>query len=928
MAVKRFENAMTALNPAAPLKKIGTHTKVAFKFVGMTTAHLLKIDKLLKPNQSGDMASNHSEIEVLPDEDYDPEAEKEVYSSISPPFFTKEFRAEMFELDRAISSQNPDDLKAAKEEEEYFDVVIRERKDQLAIVDRRLQRKISMHYNDIVEGVMQIGHVNSGLGETIRACEKGRQKLAAVKTSAVMRGMEVTQLHRRRQHLISVLKVVDQIKSLTDREVKFHQHVKNAEFLEAIELCKTVDLTGSIREVIAAAPLIQSWHIRKTDPTSLLTKVDEALVVCCVRLDVRQYEACLRAFLELGDRKNAGPRLIHSLKIVSESIVAKTMQTFVPKGGRTIELLCKNIPQDDVLNCMTAVVSQCALLANNYYLMLQWHEARSTIADGFTEYLNEIRQVLASHCKELCSTLQGNILECLRGFAVQTNKPDHVLRCSLMAHMFIQMCTALGHGQSAGNEVKDIARKFTRAFIHKPRMESLSTMMGREGLHALTGLHFSSVVRHPGVVSFDSFNAIVDKSKEFVRNKIIPPPEPSFVKECHGYTSLAAPTKQAHRTHEDEGFVVIMTSLELCKQMFKYVEDVVSLYPVLASEVLEMLREHAASFFYYVFSNMCIVSPAERTFSSYVAEDDPEIPLELRNAMKELKTCALRTLSDSSMSSHPTFPPVLTQELTLTMKSAKDIFAAPQRVTALQAVDVVIKQFDMTIQACSTVMTGPHKQTYCEAVAKLQKCNLLMFRVCSKRLSAALIPMDLHITNIAEKLKWDIKSFGMLTEASPYTKIIIDTVKTIADRFKVYQNDFPDVTSKNQLLRSLVLHVFASLVEGYSRPKKCTEQGRSLMQKDVTEIHNALSAALGTNIVPNADCVLQFLITFTMTEQDAINWISEWHHMFTTPQLTAILLYGTKMSTSKDRQQQMLTALKDLLKRVGHQEQTLFEALS
>uniref|UniRef100_A0A7C9CXP5 Syndetin C-terminal domain-containing protein n=1 Tax=Opuntia streptacantha TaxID=393608 RepID=A0A7C9CXP5_OPUST len=122
-----------------------------------------------------------------------------------------------------------------------------------------------------------------------------------------------------------------------------------------------------------------------------------------------------------------------------------------------------------------------------------------------------------------------------------------------------------------------------------------------------------------------------------------------------------------------------------------------------------------------------------------------------------------------------------------------------------------------------------------------------------RRTARLLLHIDGFIDRIANA-KWEVKELGL--EHNGYVDLLLEDFKHYRTRL-AHGDLYKEV--QEQLLDYGVEHVAVTLVEGLSRVKRCTDEGRALMSLDLQVLINGLQHIVLKDVKPKLQVVETFI---------------------------------------------------------------------
>ncbi|XP_006662571.2 syndetin [Oryza brachyantha] len=130
--------------------------------------------------------------------------------------------------------------------------------------------------------------------------------------------------------------------------------------------------------------------------------------------------------------------------------------------------------------------------------------------------------------------------------------------------------------------------------------------------------------------------------------------------------------------------------------------------------------------------------------------------------------------------------------------------------------------------------------------------------------------MLLHINGYPDKIanaKWEVKELGI--EHNGYVDLLLGEFKHYKTRL-----DHGGISKELQdlLLEYGIESIAEVLVEGLSRVKRCTDEGRALMSLDLQVLINGLQHIVSANVKPKLQIVDAFIKAYYLPETEYVHW--------------------------------------------------------
>ncbi|KAE9620591.1 hypothetical protein Lal_00019965 [Lupinus albus] len=128
----------------------------------------------------------------------------------------------------------------------------------------------------------------------------------------------------------------------------------------------------------------------------------------------------------------------------------------------------------------------------------------------------------------------------------------------------------------------------------------------------------------------------------------------------------------------------------------------------------------------------------------------------------------------------------------------------------------------------------------------------------------------LHINGYVERIantKWEVKELGM--EHNGYVDLLLGEFK----HYKTHLAHGGIRKEAQDLLSAYGLEIVAeTLVEGLSRVKRCSDEGRALMSLDMQVLINGLQHFVSLNVKPKLQIVETFIKAYYLPETEYVHW--------------------------------------------------------
>ncbi|CAK9302432.1 unnamed protein product [Gordionus sp. m RMFG-2023] len=148
-----------------------------------------------------------------------------------------------------------------------------------------------------------------------------------------------------------------------------------------------------------------------------------------------------------------------------------------------------------------------------------------------------------------------------------------------------------------------------------------------------------------------------------------------------------------------------------------------------------------------------------------------------------------------------------------------------------------------------------------------------------------------HIVGmIINGAKWDIKE--LMSQHNTYINYIIKSFKNFSLQLSLINND-PEkvcipIELRDLLWQNLISITFRTIVDGYSLIKKCSNEGRALMQLDLQHLLLYIDDIISLKHLPDKEFVENYIKAYYLPESEIEEWISN-HQEYSVKHLIALV---------------------------------------
>ncbi|XP_054847472.1 syndetin isoform X2 [Eublepharis macularius] len=273
----------------------------------------------------------------------------------------------------------------------------------------------------------------------------------------------------------------------------------------------------------------------------------------------------------------------------------------------------------------------------------------------------------------------------------------------------------------------------------------------------------------------------------------------------------------------------------------------------------------------------------------------------------EMSSDATGTLTAAEERKEKVPSPHLSHLVSLT--SGSTLYGLAERVVATESLVFLAEQFEFLQPHLDTVMPPAKKpflqQFYSQTVSTASELRKPIYWI----VAAKAIDYEQMLLLMAN-VKWDVK------EIMSQHNIYVDSLLKEFEQFNRRLNEVSrrvriPLPVSNILWEHCIRLANRTIVEGYANVKKCSNEGRALMQLDFQQFLMKLEKLTDIRPIPDKEFVETYIKAYYLTENDMERWIKE-HREYSTKQLTNLVNVCLGSHINKKARQKLLAAIDDI----------------
>ncbi|KAK6100471.1 hypothetical protein QQG55_0790 [Brugia pahangi] len=855
----------------------------------------------------------------------DPVKETEILESIDAAYFIDEgFDATDYELKKVMGADIlPEDLTGEMDK----------LKQQLQVVSKRVSEVIMHDWPSYSSQLEDIAEIQKDLDSILLVMQNMRKKLAQAKLEN-QNGLEIIANYRNRIFLKKLLSSLEDIKTLYEVQFQIKDLVQEENFPAAINMCyEAQKATVTFNQFSCIKELSTKLHEALEE---IEINLDNCLASITILFSVDRYSSIYTAYKLLGKVEECAMKVVGFTRatlessartVISDKILPIRTETKIQE--LSYEQLCEAVDMSQILDCVRELGFVICKVLFTYHSILLFHideDERLECAHEKTENVGIVRKILVDSLYSIFKTASVKFSTLLYCHDLSLLKIDQFLDVIEMSNRFKQFGRTY-FGNVCGEVTMSLEKQSHQYFkrFHYDRMDELRMFLENEAFalcpvplqFTLFDFQEFSFLKESngcrGGVDSSSHSKIDLDLGEPLDFQILQPTDVNpFLMGAIDMDSSAKDVDitiisnaknssnddvDNDRYHLDDSFsqlapILCNASLNLLRFIGKYIRMAYVLHSI-ADQAVNGIFELCSYFFFAVYS--FFVSNAHSVTESFFSPN-------LKNVVDNLESDLFSDVSPSEgANKFKCFPCTLLQDVKL---DSAPSYALRERIVGAESVNFISKQLDLIRPVIeSLVNRDVIEKYYTEILAVIPKMRECIY-ACA---ISCLIDYDWFVNDIMTT-KWDICQ--LQSQHSTYVDNILQEFSRINDLLSEIAKQIPITRPVQKTFWSIVIYcTFNALVKGYGEfGKKCSNEGRALMQLDFQQLIAKLEQLIDFMPIPHKAYVENYIKAYYLPESSMESWILQ-HREYTTNQIITLLNVATHIS--KKARTRIINALEE-----------------
>uniref|UniRef100_A0A674M925 VPS50 EARP/GARPII complex subunit n=1 Tax=Takifugu rubripes TaxID=31033 RepID=A0A674M925_TAKRU len=377
--------------------------------------------------------------------------------------------------------------------------------------------------------------------------------------------------------------------------------------------------------------------------------------------------------------------------------------------------------------------------------------------------------------------------------------------------------------------------------------------------------------------------------------------------KCVSRETIRSKKKSDYNLNKANAPILTNTTLNVIRLVGKYMQMMNILKPI-AFDVIHCVSQ---LFDYYLYAVYTFFGRNDMYESSSLGL----ISSRLRTTLNRIQESLIEVAAGENAGVHGAVEerkekvpsPHLSQLVVLT--NSGTLYGLAQRVVATESLVFLAEQFESLQSHLDTMMPAAKKpflqQFYSQTVSTASELRKPIYWI----VAARAIDYEQMLLLMAG-VKWDIRE--IMSQHNVYVDVLLKEFeqfnKRLADVSRHVRIPLP---VSNVLWEHCIRLANRTLVEGYANVKKCSNEGRALMQLDFQQFLMKLEKLTDLRPIPDKEFVETYIKAYYLTENDMEQFIKN-HREYSMKQLANLVNVCLGSHINKKARQKLLAAIDDI----------------
>ncbi|XP_065583263.1 syndetin-like isoform X2 [Artemia franciscana] len=828
----------------------------------------------------------------------------DVLLSIDERFYDESFNASLHEL------KELGDVRL----KELIQVEKQKLLNQLTVISKKVFSVVLERQADYNQEFNRILELQDELDSALGFCTSSRLQTASAKKSIAAAGLELVYKYRKKKQLMSLLQSLEQ-----ETELHIQAQISKGDFAEAIHLLAECQ---KVLQPFSHFTCVAQLNLKLQDTLIMAEEMlDNALAKVCENFNTSQYERIQEAYESLGKSHVALDQLFMHMTTAIHTAALSVVSGYVVLYGSSIDVnkvtfseLCKKAVPESCVPCLLDLCRSMWTLMFNFNRVINWHLSNNILGNiALNDHQSDdiptpddrktsksiddtsyTEQKLNYGKSRVWQDIQTKLKDFLLSVDVSAFRIEELLSILDIIRRLIEVGKEFSGSQS--ESLQDCLRQQTISYFknyHFSRFDELKAFLDNESWEPcpvsesfsckrLAEFQFLEDVFYTRTDSSENDNGIAisyfkEHSEEYTPfDTLKSPQDSSFYDKC-GSVKLEDGLDHTEDNPFSVKKVVLPTlsntALSLLRLIGRYLQMMRLLQPI-AFDICICLNQLIDYYLYAV----------AKFFTFEVKDSSSIIPNSKLPAVLEKIESDL-ILNDDQPMAHEEKLKVLAPSLSRIVNLSRPE-SMVARITAVESVVFLAQQLENFSDEFKAA-TSESKHAALDSFFQKVKTNAVDLRhpvfACIARL---VIKRDLVLAQM-NRVQWDIRE--VMSQHSPYVDELLIELQSFSTRLGETLSRVSVSPEVHTLIwEHVALYANQTLLEGYSNVKKCTNEGRALMQLDFRHFTMKMETLTSVRPLPGSTLVETYIKAFYIPESTIEEWTKE-HTEYSEKQLQSLV---------------------------------------
>ena len=825
---------------------------------------------------------------------------------------------------------------------------IKQLQTQSSEVGRRVSDIILQNSQAYSQELQRVSDFKLLLEDSYQICSIARRSLFMNESIFIGPTLRLINKQMKKSHLIHMFKSVQGIKQLQRTQLRIGELIEAAEYPEAISNCFDCDAALKFYEHFKCVKDLKKRV--KEHFYQIEQLLDKSVAEVCQEYQQAAYEKIVASYKLLNkmdsfiDQLNT--HIISALNITASRTLIGVLMTRQPAKLDELKRkeygeLCAMLTTDDYRGCLTELCNSLWLIMKNYYQMMMWHE------EYLSEAVNcELSTKFSQGLNRLWQDVQLKISICFRSMCFEHIKFDEFIEILTVNNRLIEIgqeyCNRSCDSQIMLKAAKDQTLSFFKLY-HVNHLDELKMFLENETwqlcpvkssfsifkLHEYKFLKESrfgqtSVVaeektvksRPVSATKFDLNHNIIDmlgtkkpfdlthaaklnrsvclseiSNRRRASSSSYSDSDSSSSEELDN-SSSDKENSQIESLSRNKNILSLLiarskksgqnlfrtpmltnTTLNIMRLYGKYIQ-MLSIFRIISNDVIGYLMQLFYFYFYYIYMQFAqggVGEDATSSIETIIKNIKNELFVQAKYSMVEPQTVGIKS-----------------------MRNRQDYLRCIQeRVVAAESLVFLAQQLENLFPLISDYMPNKSVDAYLSMLRETAKMRLPIYMHISK------VAVDYsQIGESIGRINWDLDE--IMSQHNPYVDALLRQVQQlIMDIESMREVLVVEKRTLNIFLEQTIRLIMKMLVDGYASIKKCSNEGRALMQLDFQQLIVKLEKICEIRPMPDKDYVEAYIKAYYLPDSSLEKWVKD--HSEYSPKNVISLLNLMAQATRKTK---------------------------